>query len=363
MYWLTLTFMDRELEKEFIVFLTRTSLRSNRIIRTFFTFRHVIVIVFIIFGVLQYLNFHIRVLSRTTFDPFVWNGYVIILFMAVYVVKQSQGSWTLVNSLSIPFVYGTLERLWRNTFLLERYLAQRNNGSSGDFDDEKTKDDEKPTISGAPFERVQEKRGVFEFTRTTLDMSKIWNKIRSQAFPEMDLENAFRACGIKPYCDASKLFTISPSLCGSKGLLIQVLRHADLPVLFVGLGLTWSRYFHEHHYSMHILMMLILAIRGISLIVYLLVNWDTQDSTRSLFMSYLVTMQFGACGPYNLIYQQHAILSIPLIIGIIIVFLYAGSVSSANNIIISSLFAISCAYMDEALERNFFSLREMALRQ
>ncbi|KAI8849974.1 hypothetical protein BC829DRAFT_175200 [Chytridium lagenaria] len=144
-----------------------------------------------------------------------------------------------------------------------------------------------------------------------------------------------------------------------------MIRHADLPVLFVGLGLTWSRYLKEHHQRVHILIILIFTIRAIiiQLILYVILSWDLTDTTKSLFLSYLATMQFGACGPYNLNYQHHAILSIPIIIGIVAVFLYAQNIMVANNVYVSSLFAISCAYMDEGLERNFFSLREMALRQ
>ncbi|KAJ3201699.1 hypothetical protein HDU67_001115, partial [Dinochytrium kinnereticum] len=145
MYWLSQTFVEPEMEREFCLFLNRISLSSNRvlmivilvlqvltsfpymltdtmmgfkplefavtgtvtftlvvaIIISFACHKHfldkwylllirimVVQVVFLIFGVGQYINSNLRLSSKTNFDPHVWQGYVVVLFMSTYLVKQ-----------------------------------------------------------------------------------------------------------------------------------------------------------------------------------------------------------------------------------------------------------------------------------
>ncbi|KAI8849973.1 hypothetical protein BC829DRAFT_416449 [Chytridium lagenaria] len=95
-------------------------------------------LVFIIFGVLQYINSHLH----TSLGKVV-------------------GSWYYSLSVTTAFYCWERERLWRNTFLLEKFLTARHKAGVVDIDDETKTADEEGSIPKATIEMINERMSLF----------------------------------------------------------------------------------------------------------------------------------------------------------------------------------------------------------
>ncbi|KAJ3115799.1 hypothetical protein HDU96_011077 [Phlyctochytrium bullatum] len=234
-----------------------------------------------------------RLRNSIKFDPYIWSGYIIYLFAINYLVQT--------RALSTAVISWDRERIWRSTFILEKYIAEVEASSS------ETAKGSGTDVGSTDKEMV----GVENSARKTITRFRRWRQEGLLFNVRLNLAIMAVSDAARPYldmisfCNRSQYITVSPSLCSEPvGSVIRTIHHSTL---------------------------------------------------------YIVAMLFAACGVRNLAHVFHICIAIPIVIVALYVYGSTGEILTANNMLISCACTVAASVVDGKLERRFFKARERAL--